>query len=220
MTSTRSRTRRPGRTRLITAASIGAVGLAGLFAVGANLGVLAGADESEVGDATAAGDLVPTDTKVVDVYLDQPADPPTSTTNAAADAAAAGSQRFTVDVAGTVDVSTVAGRARLDRVTPAPGWSAAAVRADGADVAVSFTDGTRTLEFTATAGPDGAVTGDVTESSGGDPTAGPTATSSPPPVRYEADDDGSDDHESQDDDRDEGDSDHEEREYEGGDFDD
>ncbi len=37
-------------------------------------------------------------------------------------------------------------------------------------MAVTFTDGTRTLEFTATVGPDGTVTGDVTETTAAAPT--------------------------------------------------
>ncbi len=36
-------------------------------------------------------------------------------------------------------------------------------------MAVAFTDGTRTLDFTATVGPDGTVTGDVTEATSAAP---------------------------------------------------
>lgn len=180
---------------MLTAASIGAVGLAGLFAVGANLGILTSSEQRDVGNVSAAGDLVPADTRVVDVYLDEPGPAPTSTT-----VAPAGSQRFAVDAAGTVDVSAGAGRARLDLVTPARGWTARSVSARGADVAVAFTDGDRTLQFTATAGADGTVTGDVTESA-----ATPTAR----PGTRPADDE---DHEDRHEDDDHG--------YEGGDDDD
>lgn len=194
MTRTKPADRPTGRTKMITAASIGAVGLAGVFAVGANLGILTSTEQGDVGTVSAAGDLVPVDTRVVDVYLDDPAAAPTATTSAPA-----GSQRFEVDAAGTVDVTGVDGRARLDLITPAPGWTARSVSAGGADVAVAFTSGDRTLEFTATASADGAVTGDVTESAGVTPSARPD-------TRQREDDD-----EQHDD---------EDHEYEGGDFDD
>lgn len=160
MTSPKTPNRLSGRTKIITAASIGAVCLASVFAIGANLGILTSADESKVGTVAAAGDLVPTDTRVVDVYLDQQGNPIGSTT-----VAPAGSQRFTVDAAGTVDVSASGTTAQVDSVTPASGWTATPATTAGAATSVTFTDGTRTLVFTATVGADGTVTGDVTEPS-------------------------------------------------------
>lgn len=197
MTRTKSPDRLAGRTKLITAASIGAVGLAGLFAIGANLGILSRTDAGAIGTVDATGDLVPAETRVVDVYLDEQGDPPASTTRPAS-----GSQRFAVDVAGTVDVSASAGRVRLDLVTPARGWTSRSVAARGADVAVAFTDGSRSLQFTATVGPDGTVVGDVTES---------TDTASARPDARHDDEDHDEDH---DEDQDEDHS------YEGGDSDD
>jgi hypothetical protein len=161
MTPPKSPERRRSRTRIVTALSIVAVGLASLFAIGANLGILTSAGQSTVGNVSAAGDLIPSDTRVVDVYPDQQGTPLTSTT-----VASTGSQRFTIDTAGTVDVSVDATGARLDLVSPASGWTAVPVTTTSADVAVVFTDGTRTLQFTAAAGADGTVTGDVTEASG------------------------------------------------------
>ena len=150
--------RGPGRTRIITAASIGAVTLAGLFALGANLGILTGSAESEVGKVSAAGDLVPADTRVVDVYVDAQGNP---TTAPAAATAVTGAQRFVVGDAGTVDVSSNPAGPHIDAITPASGWSARQVPTSGSAIRVSFSDGTQTLDLTATTGLDGAVTGTV-----------------------------------------------------------
>ena len=165
MTSHKTPNRLSGRTKIITAASIGAVGLASVFAIGANLGILTSADQSKVGTVAAAGDLIPANTRVVDVYLDKQGNP-----LASASTGSAGSQRFTVDSAGTVDVSAKGATARVDLVTPARGWTASPATTTKTVVAVTFTDGKRTLEFTATVGPDGAVTGGVTESTAAAPT--------------------------------------------------
>ena len=166
MTSAKNPNRLSGRTKIITAASVGAVVLASLFAIGANLGILTSADQAKVGTVAAAGDLLPSTTQVVDVYLDKQGSPlPTDRSQAS------GSRRFTVDAAGTVDVSAPGGTPRVDLVTPATGWSATPATATGTSVAVTFTDGTRTLDFTATVGPDGTVTGDVVEATAAAPTS-------------------------------------------------
>jgi hypothetical protein len=144
MTSPKPTERLSGRTKLITATSVVAVVIASLFAVAANLGILNNADRSSVGTLSATGDLTTADAP-----------------------ARSRSQVFRVDTAGTVTVSPVDGRARVDRIRPAAGWSARAVEASGAEVAVSFTDGTRTLEFTATVAADGSVVGDITDASPG-----------------------------------------------------
>ncbi len=170
MTSATTPNRPSRRNKILTAASIGAVVLAGLFAIGANLGILSSADRSNVGTVAAAGDLVPTSTQVVDVYLDAQGNPLASNSTAPA-----GSQPFTVDSAGTVYVSTVGGSARVDLVKPASGWTATPATTTGNGVAISFTDGTRTLDFTATVGPDGTVTGEVTESTSAAPVPKPTS---------------------------------------------
>lgn len=159
MTSPKPSTPLSRRTKVITAASIGAVGLASLFAIGANLGILARADDSDVGAMSAAGDVPMPAAQVVGFGLGQQTDP-LGATSAAVD----GSQHFTVDTAGSVDVSVIDGRAHLDLASPSDGWTATPATGTGADVAVVFTDGTRTLEFTAVVGPHGTVTGDLTES--------------------------------------------------------
>ena len=165
MTSPKTPNRLSGRTKIITAASIGAVCLASIFAVAANLGILSSADQTKVGTVTAAGDLLGANPQVVDVYLDKQGNPlPTDPS------APAGSRRFTVDTAGTVDVSAADGTARVDLVTPASGWTATPATTTGTGVAVAFTNGTRTLDFTAVLAADGTVTGDVTEATAASPT--------------------------------------------------
>ena len=86
-----------------------------------------------------------------------------------------GAQHFTVDTAGAVDVSVGASGVQLDLVSPNPGWTATPVAATDADVAVTFTNGTRTLEFSATVGPDGTAIGDLTEAA---TAAAPSSSSS------------------------------------------
>ncbi|MGB3410734.1 MAG: hypothetical protein WBA45_06010 [Microthrixaceae bacterium] len=142
---------------MITIASIVAVSLAALFAVGANLGILHNADDTNVGSVSAASDLLPAGSDVVDVYLDEQG---TAANPAAARSISA--KTFQVDQAGTVTVSTVDGHAQIDSIDPTSGWNGQAVQASGADVAVSFTDGSQTLEFVATANSDATVTGEVT----------------------------------------------------------
>ena len=170
MTTPQSSNPRGARTKMITAASIGAVALASLFAIGANLGILARADQRTIGTMSAATPLAPADTGVLDVGLAHQTDPLASTS-----AAVGGSQHFTVDTAGAVDVSVGATGVQLDLVSPNPGWTATPVTATDADVAVTFTNGTRTLEFSATVGPDGTAVGDLTEAA---PAAAPSSSSS------------------------------------------
>ena len=67
---------------MITAASIGAVALASLFAIGANLGILARADQRTIGTMSAATPLAPADTGVLDVGLAHQTDPLASTSAA------------------------------------------------------------------------------------------------------------------------------------------
>ncbi|MDO8390044.1 MAG: hypothetical protein Q7V57_06120 [Actinomycetota bacterium] len=140
------------RTQILTAAAIVAVGISGAIAVAANVGIMNAADNSTVGGVASAADLMPTDTQVVDVYLG-----PDNTT-------ATGGQEFSVDVAGTVTVSSSSvGVIRLDGVAAASGWSWTLTQTDSSALLVTFTDGARTLEFTATAAADGTITAKVNE---------------------------------------------------------
>lgn len=205
MTSPKPPARLTGRTRIITAVSIGAVGLAGLFAIGANLGILTSADQSDLGTMSAAGDLVPVDSQVVDVYLDEQGDPV-----GVGSTEPTGSQRFTVDTAGTVDVTAGPDGLRIDRIDTAAGWTATPATPTGGAVAATFTNGTRTLHFAATLAADGTIAADVTEPTDA-PSADPPAAGTAPAggaVRDDSDDSYEDEDEDEDD------------EYEGRDSDD
>jgi len=152
-----------GRTRLITIASIVAVGLAGATAVSANIGILDSASDSPVGIASVNGDLSTPPTQVVDVYLPETT---TSTTTAPAPTLAAAGptvQEFAVDVAGTVAVAATDTGLRLDQVDPAAGWSWALAQSDPSALMVTMTNGIRTFEFTATSTADGNIAASVNE---------------------------------------------------------
>jgi hypothetical protein len=161
-----------GRTRLVTVVSIGVVVLAGAAAVSANVGILGAASDSPVGDASVTGDLAPASTQapqVIDVYLPAAADPvasPPSTpssTPSSTPAVDPSVQQFAVDVAGTVSVAATDTGVRLDQVLAAPGWTWTLTQRESSTLMVAFTDGVRTLEFTAAAAPDGTITAGVAE---------------------------------------------------------
>lgn len=146
-----------GRTRLITVISIIAVGVAGATAVSANTGILNSSSNSEVGSVSAA-DLTTPNTQVVDVYLDgQPSASTLPTTGAA------GVQEFAVDTAGTVGLTSTEAGLRLDSASPAVGWTWSLSQSGPTQLMVTFTDGTRTLEFTASQNADGTIAAGVNE---------------------------------------------------------
>lgn len=183
-----------GRTRLITIASIVAVGLAGATAVSANIGILDAASDSTVGNVAATGDLTTPSTQVIDVYL-----PAASATTAATAApvvtaspavGSAAVQEFAVDVAGTVAVASTDTGLRLDSVTPTAGWNWTLSQTSQAELMVTMTNGVRTLEFVATTTVDGNIAANVNE---------PIVTAAPPAANtgigstnggYQGDDDG------------------------------
>lgn len=219
-----------GRTRIITAVSIVAVGLAGATAVSANIGILDSASDSPVGDAAVTGDLATPPTQVVDVYLPSTAGPGTTSPVTTVPAAATPTsglptttlpggapggpavQEFAVDAAGTVTVAAADGALRLERVVPAAGWTWTLAQSDPTALQVTMTDGARTFQFAASLAADGTVAAGVTEPI---VVAAPAGTG--PSAGY--DDDHDDDHE----DEGEGheDEEHEDHdEYEGGEDDD
>ncbi|MGB8858323.1 MAG: hypothetical protein WCC60_03660 [Ilumatobacteraceae bacterium] len=154
-----------GRTRLITIVSILAVGVAGATAVGANIGILKASSESNVG-STTAGDLTTPNSQVVDVYL-----PGQAASTTLAPTLSTGIQEFTVDTAGTVAIATTDNGLRLDSANPATGWTWSLAQTSPGQLMVTFTDGTRTLEFTAVKNADGTVAAAVNE---------PIVTAAPP----------------------------------------
>ncbi len=138
------------RNQILTAAAILAVGISGAIAVAANVGIMNAADTNTVGNVTSATDLLTSNTQVVDVYLGSESVP-------------GGGQQFTVDAAGTVTVSSSANTVRLDQVVPTTGWTWSLSQSTTDTLMVSFTNGTRTVEFTATADANGTITANVSE---------------------------------------------------------
>jgi hypothetical protein len=139
--STRSLT---SRTSLLTAAAIAGVLLAGTAAVAANIGILNAADSSEMGDLTATDELLPGVGADVDT---------TSVT----------AQQYDIAGTGTVWVMTTRSGLALDHVVAEPGWSSVLTQGDLRSLQVDFTNGDRTIVFTAALGGDGTVVVDVTE---------------------------------------------------------
>ena len=105
------------RRTVITAAAIAGVALAASAAIGANIGILSAADDSEIGSLSATGDLAPADAQAVDVYVDDSA----STTTPTSAGQTADGLEFAVDAAGTVTVIETADGVRLGDVVEQPG---------------------------------------------------------------------------------------------------
>ncbi|MGA0878574.1 MAG: hypothetical protein ACO3SP_05590 [Ilumatobacteraceae bacterium] len=132
-----------GRTRLVTVLSIIGVGLAGATAVGANIGILDSTSNGSVGEASLAGDLPSPSTQVVDVYLSDEGEE---------------IQRFAVDVAGSAGLVATATGLTVDEVVPAAGWTWTLVQTSPMSLTITFTNGSRTLEFVASTTGDGVIT--------------------------------------------------------------
>jgi hypothetical protein len=62
-----------------------------------------------------------------------------------------------------VTILETADGVRLGDVVANPGWTWSSAQADASALTVSFTDGTRALEFSASSGPDGEITAAVNE---------------------------------------------------------
>lgn len=123
-----------GRTRLVTVVSIIGVGLAGATAVGANIGILDSSSSGSVGEASLVGDLPSPSTQVVDVYLSDEGEEV---------------QRFAVDVAGSVGLVANELGLKVDAVVPTAGWTWTLAQNTPMSLTITFTDGSRTLEFVA-----------------------------------------------------------------------
>ena len=177
------------RTALITAGGIAAVVVAGAFAVGANIGILDASSDNQIGALAAAGDLVPTTA---------PAMAPI-TTGDGATPATAGPQTYLVDVAGTVDVGATGDGVAVSAVVANPGWTWTAGPSDATHVQLTFTDGVRSLVFTATRA-DESIAAGVEEATS---SAASAASATTAPSSYEDADDHDereDEHEGRDDD--------------------
>ena len=163
------------RSALITVGGIAAVIVAGAFAVGANLGILHASADNQLGELAAAGDLVPT------------AGPtPGPVTTVAAPPITTALQTYLVDVAGTVALDATSGTLVVSAVSANPGWTWTEVPYDATHVELVFTDGVRTLVFTATRAADGSVDARVDETTSDTAPIAPAATA---PSSHEDSDD-------------------------------
>lgn len=166
------------RTALITAGGIGAVIVAGAFAVVANIGILDASSDHQLGQLAAAGDLVPTTGATPAPVTTVPA---TSTTT--------DPQVYVVDVAGTVTVESTGGALVARAVSANPGWTWTPGVSDATHVELVFSDGVRSLVFTATRSADGSIDARVDDAPSG------TASAATAPSSHDASDDQDDDHE-------------------------
>jgi hypothetical protein len=201
--------RRPlkGRTSLVTAAAIAGVLVAGTAAVAANIGILNAADSSTFGELSVTDELVSAGASATGVA-----------TTAITTPTAGGVQRYDIDTAGSVWVATTTSGLAIDHVEAASGWSSALSQSDLGSLQVDFTNGDRTIVFTATLADDGRVVADVTEPTD---TGSSQSVGATPVYDDEHDDDEQyDDHDDEDDEHDDEDDEHDDDEHDGADDDD
>lgn len=146
------------RTRVITAASVLGVVLAGGAAVGANLGILNASASSELGsleaaDSSLVADLTPAERAAWKVVV--------------------------VGDAGSVTLSVHEGELRVVSAEAVDGWKRSIERPHEGQVRATFTNGTRTLVMLATLAVDGSVSATVEEAAAS--SAGTAVVASPAP---------------------------------------
>ena len=138
----------------MTAAAIAAVLVAGSAAVAANIGILDAADSSAIGDLAATDELLPAAGAAHATVT-----PSTVTTMPPA----TGPQRYDIANTGSVWVMTTNSGLALDHVVAEPAWTSVLSQGDLRSLRVDFTNGDRTIVFTAALADDGSVVVDVTE---------------------------------------------------------
>ncbi len=203
---------------IITAASITGVVIAGGAAIGANVGILGAADNGPIGnlsaEATVASSAPSTTTSIPDPTTVVVAEP--------TPIAPVPAQTFVVDVAGDIDLATTEAGLELADVRPNPGWAWSVVSETEATIAVRFTAGADTLNFTARLNDDDTIAANV-ERPSPPAAAAPATPATAAPATYVDDDDRYEDDENEDDDYEEyeeDDDDEDDDEYEGRDDDD
>ncbi len=208
------------RTSLITTVAIAGVIVAGSAAIAANIGILTAADDSPLGELSAT-ELVAAEP------ASSVAATTTSTTSTTTPAVGATSD-YVVDDAGMVSLLASDSGLVLVAATASDGWTPALSQSGPTSLTVVFTNGSRTVVFSATLGADGSIVADVTEPmsvSGSTPTGSitiPTLASSSGSYDDDSSDDSYEDHDSEDDDSfdDDDEDEDEEHEYEGAEDDD
>jgi len=229
-------------TALISAASVVAVVVAGVTAIGANIGILSSADGGPVGNLNAAGLIDnPIEPQVIDIYVDGAtttgsviADLPpavvgeligsgkvAASQEVAATQEGAVDQEVAVAEAGTVVIRSVAGTVKLIDTTVEPGWSVGEPQSIVGGVQVTFTSASKSLIFVASVDDTGKLSMRVDEPIVEVVTV-PAAPLAPEVSTQAHDDDYEDDDHEDDDyeDDDHEDDDHEDDDHEGRDDDD
>jgi hypothetical protein len=168
------------RTTLVTAAAIAGVLIAGTAAVAANIGILNAADDSALGELAATDELLPQPVSgQATVEAVETTAPPSTAPETTLPAGTA--RQYDIEGAGSVWVMTTTSGLALDHVVAVPGWSPLLSQGDLRSLRVDFTNGERTIVFTASLGADGTVVVDVTEPSTVIAQA-PAAAATPSPV--------------------------------------
>jgi hypothetical protein len=211
------------RTSLVTAAAIAGVLIAGTAAVAANIGILNAADSSDIGELAATDELLPTTGAAAGTPPAPPVPPSTASTTVPPN----GVQQYDIEGSGSVWLLSTTSGLALDHVVAQPGWNSVLSQGDLRSLRVDFTNGDRTIVFTAAVGDDGAVVVDVTEPTtvlADNPGSVPAPSLVGPAPTFDdddhEDDDEYDDHEYDDDDDDDHEEDDDHDEYEGADDDD
>ena len=201
----------------MTAAAIAGVLVAGTAAVAANIGILNAADSSAIGDLAVTDELLPAAAADTSTTVLESTTVPTTTVATTPDAPLP--QQYDIENTGTVWVMTTTSGLALDHVVAETGWNPVLTQSDLRSLQVDFTNGDRTIVFTAALADDGSVVVDVTEpttvigaapidtSAPIAPSAAPTPTAATYSDEY---DDDHDEYEYEDDDH----EDHDEYEYE------
>ncbi|MDY7105771.1 MAG: hypothetical protein S0880_31690 [Actinomycetota bacterium] len=162
------------RTALATAGSVVGIVVAGITAIGANVGILDSGDDG-IGELSAAeittettaapdDDGIPVSTTASST-VDAPVTTAAAPTTAAPTTAAAPVERFTVGPAGTVSVSRSGAALTVTDVGANPGWTASAPEGQGSgEVRVDFV-GPTTVRFKAEI-EDGVIHTEISSSGG------------------------------------------------------
>ena len=159
------------RTSFITAGAVTGVLLAGIAAVGANIGILNAADNGNVGDlnavvtVTTPPETIPTsvEPQVIDVYVEEPANSTPAATTPSSTAPQVDVQDFVVDDAGTVSVESTESGVLLDGVALAEGWTWISSQSAEGELEVTITSADSEYVFTASLFEDGTIVARVDE---------------------------------------------------------
>ncbi len=220
------------KTKLISAASVIGIVLAGSTAVAANVGILGQADAGGLGELSVVADPGSLEPQVIDIQLDPQAQPSataspvgsqTPTPDASPSPSPINGQPFVVEDAGVVTVASEPTGLRIVEVSPSDGWRYVNNDAPAGTVSVTFDSDAATYVFTASVQADGSVLANVEQPIvqfvPGPTPVSPSPSSTPRSSDYDDDDD-YDDHDDDHRDDDHDDDDHDDDDHDDDDHDD